>query len=95
MFGILVSAFNTLLGFLFRQAVLKFIVFTILLLVVRELFSALSSLLPKSTNIQDLFNELPSSVWYFLDLFQAPTGITLCISAYVTKFIIRRLPVVG
>ena len=39
MFGILVSAFNAVLAYLLRGAVLKFVVFTTLFFAVKELFS--------------------------------------------------------
>jgi hypothetical protein len=34
-------------------------------------------------------------VWYFLDLFNVTAGIPLLLSAWVTRFIIRRMPVIG
>ncbi|NUW61932.1 DUF2523 family protein [Cronobacter muytjensii] len=95
MFGILVSAFNSVLSYLLRTVVIKFAVFSALFLVVKELMGAITDLLPKSSNLQSLFDSLPDAAWYFLNLFQVPFGISLVISALFTRFIIRRLPVIG
>lgn len=95
MFAILFSALNSAIGFLLRTVVIKFVVFSALFLVVKELMSALTDLLPKSTNLQNLFDGLPDSAWYFANLFQLPYGITIIVSAMFTRFIIRRLPVIG
>ncbi|EMO0862287.1 DUF2523 domain-containing protein [Escherichia coli] len=95
MFGILVSAFNSVLSYLLRTVVIKFAVFSALFLVVKELMGAITDLLPKSSNLQSLFDALPDASWYFLNLFQVPFGISLVISALFTRFIIRRLPVIG
>ncbi|EPD1512537.1 DUF2523 family protein [Klebsiella pneumoniae] len=43
----------------------------------------------------ELFAQLPDSVWFWLNLFQIPTGISMMVSAIITRFIIRRLPVIG
>ncbi|HGJ5883858.1 DUF2523 family protein [Arsenophonus sp.] len=51
--------------------------------------------LPKSTNLAELFGALPDAIWYFLNLLQFPFGVPLVISAMVTRFIIRRLPIIG
>ncbi|EKF7120721.1 DUF2523 domain-containing protein [Escherichia coli] len=95
MFGILVSAFNSVLSYLLRTVVIKFAVFSALFLVVKELMGAITDLLPKSSNLQSLFDALPDAAWYFLNLFQVPFGISLVVSALFTRFIIRRLPVIG
>ena len=42
-----------------------------------------------------LFSAIPSSVWYFMNVFQVPLGITFVLTAYLIRFFIRRLPVVG
>jgi hypothetical protein len=36
-----------------------------------------------------------NSTWYFLDVFMVQTGIAMVVSAYTTRFIIRRIPVIG
>ena len=38
---------------------------------------------------------LPPSVIYFSNAFQLPVGISIVVSAYILRFLIRRLPVIG
>lgn len=42
-----------------------------------------------------LFDNIPESVWFFMNMFQIQYGIGLMLVAYVIRFTIRRLPVVG
>ncbi|OKP02014.1 DUF2523 family protein [Xenorhabdus eapokensis] len=95
MYGILLSALNAILGYVLRTVVIKFIVFGALYLVVKELMSVVVELLPKSTNIQSLFDLLPDSSWYFINLFQGTLGVSLVVTAWFTRFIIRRIPIIG
>ncbi|HGJ5854343.1 DUF2523 family protein (plasmid) [Arsenophonus nasoniae] len=95
MYALIVSAFNFLLGFVFRTLTIKFIVFSALFLVVTEFVPVLLALLPTSTNLPELIGQLPDSVWYFMNLFAVITGIKIVISAYLTRFIVRRIPVIG
>ncbi|MBD1226407.1 DUF2523 family protein [Xenorhabdus griffiniae] len=95
MYGFLLSALNTVLAYLFRAAVLKFIIFFSLYFIVQEFMTVIVELLPKSSNLQALFDLLPDSVWYFINLFQGVMGINLLIDAWFTRFIIRRLPFIG
>ncbi|MBD2805255.1 DUF2523 domain-containing protein [Xenorhabdus sp. ZM] len=95
MYVILLSALNAALGFLLRTVVIKFVVFGALYLIVKELFSAVVDLLPQSSNIQSLFDLLPDAAWYFINLFQGAFGVGLVVTAWFTRFIIRRIPVIG
>lgn len=95
MYGLIVSAFNFVLGFVFRALVIKFLVFTALFLIVSEFVPVVLNMLPGSTNLVELINQLPDSVWYFMNLFAVVTGIKIVISAFLTRFIIRRIPVIG
>ncbi|MDN2672862.1 DUF2523 family protein [Janthinobacterium sp. SUN026] len=100
LFGIFLSALRTALGFVFRSLVIKFVVFFALFFVVKELVNVLvsSNLYPGATQVSALSSALsgiPESVWYFLDLFSISTGLSTVISAYATRFIIRRIPVIG
>lgn len=86
------------LGWVFRTIVLKFIIFTGLFL----LFSLLVPwvvgwlapfILPDS--LTAAFAQLPADLWFWLDLFQLQTGVPLLISAFVARFLIRRVPGIG
>ena len=39
----------------------------------------------------NIFSALPSSVLFFIDLFEIPQGLNIVISAYILRFLIRRL----
>ncbi|EES9565199.1 DUF2523 family protein [Escherichia coli] len=95
MFGILVSAFNTVLGFLLRTAVIKFIIFFSLYFIVQAFIPVLNALLPTNIDFISMFNSLPDSAWYFINIFAVTDGIKMMLSAYLTRFIIRRIPVIG
>ncbi|HHB9069298.1 TPA: DUF2523 family protein [Klebsiella pneumoniae] len=45
--------------------------------------------------VAELFAQLPDSVWFWLNLFQVPAGISMMVAAIITRFIIRRIPVIG
>ncbi|WP_293932762.1 DUF2523 family protein [Iodobacter sp.] len=97
MYGILLSALNTILGFVVRSIIVKFVLFFSLFFIVTEFIQVLigSGLLPHANSISSALGAIPASVWYFLDLFNVSSGIPLILSAYVTRFIIRRIPVIG
>lgn len=42
-----------------------------------------------------LFGGLPAGVVYFTDALQLEVGIGFMVSAYVIRFLIRRIPVIG
>ena len=46
-------------------------------------------------NLTSTFTGLDPGVWFFLDFFALGYGVPLMISAYITRFLIRRLPVIG
>lgn len=95
MFGIVLSALNVAVGFILRSVVVKFVVFFGLFFVTTEFVSVLSSLLPDSSSVAGALVGIPAGVWYFLDLFNVTAGIPLLLSAWATRFIIRRIPVIG
>jgi len=78
-----------------RSVLVKFLIMFALFFVMSEFIPILVKLLPNSTNLKDLFSLLPDSVWYFLNYFKIPTGITMIISALLTRFLIRRIPLIG
>ena len=95
MFGILVSALNTAMTFLFKSVIAKFFVFFALYFIVSEFVSYLSSRLPDFSELSGAFSSLPANVWYFLNLVNFSQGFSLCLSAYLLRFMIRRIPVIG
>lgn len=87
-----------LLTWVLREVVVKFLVFT-------ALFVLLAFLVPKAIafvspwigtgSLSSAFSGLGGGVWFFLDFFQLAYGVPLMISAWVTRFVIRRLPLIG
>lgn len=83
---------------LLREIVLKFVVLT-------SLFAILAFVVPKAialvtpwvgvSGLTGAFSGLGPGVWFFLDFFQLGYGAPLMISAFLTRFLIRRLPVIG
>ena len=97
MYGILLSAFNSVLTFVLRSVLVKFVLFFGLFFVTTEFIQVLSSsgLLPTSASLSGVMGGVPSAVWYFLDLFSFSVGFSALLSAWVTRFIIRRIPFIG
>jgi hypothetical protein len=95
MFGILISAFNFILGWLVRSVLVKFVVFFALYFVTTQFVGVIASWLPTGSSLTSAFGGISSATWYFLDLFALSVGLPAVISACLTRFIIRRLPVIG
>jgi hypothetical protein len=97
MFGILVSALNLVLSFVIRSVLVKFVMFFALFFVVSGFIAVLvsSGLLPTASGLNSALASLTPAGAYFFNLFALDTGISMVISAYVTRFIIRRIPLIG
>lgn len=90
----ILSAIFTAFAWLLRSVIIKFVVLFSLFWLISELAPVLLSLLPPIT-FGDSFSVLSPGVWFFLDFFQLQTGATMMLSAFVTRFLIRRIPVIG
>ncbi|VVE18442.1 hypothetical protein PIN31009_03003 [Pandoraea iniqua] len=97
LFAILASVLNTLLGFMFRSAVIKWATFFALWYVVTEFIDVIKSgnLIPKVSGLNEALSGIPTGVWYWLDLFAVSQGGPMIISAIAARFLIRRLPLIG
>lgn len=42
-----------------------------------------------------IFNQIPPSVWFFMNACQVPMGIVMIFTAYGIRFLIRRIPIIG
>ena len=96
--GLILRLFSGFLGFVFKGIVAKFFVFFALFFITTEFIPVVIELfIPENlrVNFQTLFNNLPSDMWYFLEVLKVPFGVTLFISAMLARFIIRRIPVIG
>lgn len=95
MFGILLSALFSVIGFLLRSVLIKFIVFFALFFVATEFVQLIVPILPGSSSLINALSAQAPGVWYFLDLFKISFGLPIILSAFVTRFVIRRIPVIG
>lgn len=95
MYGILLSAFNSTLGFVFRGIALKFIIAFLLYWAVSLMAENLIPLLPNKAVFTSALSQIPPGVWYFLDFFEVSIGLSLVITAYASRFVIRRIPFIG
>lgn len=95
MFGILLSAGNALLAWLVRGVLVKFVVFIALYWVVAELVAVMAGWLPSGSGLTSAFGGISAGTWYFLDLFAFSSGLPLLVSAFLTRFLVRRIPVIG
>ncbi|EEV25434.1 putative phage-related membrane protein [Actinobacillus minor 202] len=96
--NVLISLVTSLLGFIFKGVVAKFFIFFSLFYITTEFIPVIIDLFIPNNLIPDLnelFGQLPESIWYFLNTFQFPLGISLFVSAMLARFIIRRLPIIG
>lgn len=90
----LASAFS----WIFSQAIVKFIVFTSVFALVSIFGPRAASLLGNFISpgfFSDAFSGIDPGVWFVLRFFRLDFGVPLIISAYVSRFLIRRLPVIG
>ncbi len=98
MFKIILSALASFAQFLFRGIIVKFFVFFGLFYITTEFVPlVIEMFIPASLvpDINALFNQVPDSMWYFLNLMEFPLGVSLVVTSWVSRFIIRRLPIIG
>lgn len=94
----IVAIFAPILTWLIRSVVIKFVVLTAVFAVMAIVVPMAINLLTPYIGITSLtgaFSSIDPGVWWFLDFFALDYGIPLVISAYVARFLIRRLPVIG
>lgn len=98
MWGALVSAFGWLLQYVLGAGAIKWAVLALLWYGGSVLVSLLLSLLPAwfdATSLSGLFAFMPPGAWYFWDYAQGDAGLSMLLSAAVTRFLIRRIPFIG
>lgn len=95
MFRILLSALFSALGFVVKSTMVKFVAFFALFFIVTEFIVLVVPLLPGASSLTSAFAAQTPGVWFFLDLFKIGYGVSACMAAFVTRFIIRRIPVIG
>lgn len=95
MFGILMSSVWTAFNWLFRAVVVKAAVFMAFYAVIALLITYLVNMLPTTASLSNALNGIPGDIWYFLDYMGFSGGAPLVVSAYASRFLIRRMPLIG
>lgn len=95
MFGIMTSVLYGVLGFLLRSVIVKFTVFFALYFIVQEFVPLILDMVNRQLPLLALISSIPDSLKYFFSVFKVIDGINIILSAFVTRFIIRRVPVIG
>ena len=95
MFGILLSALNTALAWVFRSLLVKFGVFFALYFVTTEFVGFVATLIPNASTVNGPLSGIGAGTWYFMNVFMVTQGLSMVVSAYATRFVIRRLPLIG
>jgi hypothetical protein len=97
MFGIVLSALNVALAFVFRSAVVKFALYFGLFFVASEFIGFITGCgcVPAVDAVLRSLNFLPTGVLWFLNLTGFATGLTIIFSAIAVRFLIRRIPFFG
>ncbi|EKU30144.1 MULTISPECIES: DUF2523 family protein [Alcaligenes] len=95
MFGIILSALSSVLTWVFRSILVKFVLFFALYFITSEFVGFIVKLLPGSNAVDAAFSGIGAATWYFLNVFEVQAGVAMVVSSYTTRFIIRRIPVIG
>ncbi|MCX2960258.1 DUF2523 family protein [Rodentibacter caecimuris] len=96
--GVILAFLKGSLAFVFGKMIPKFFAFFALYFIVAEFTPVLFDLIGANeaiSNITRLFGGLPTMALYFLSLLKLGTGMQIIFSAYITRFVIRRIPVIG
>lgn len=93
----MISLFGSLLSWVFRLSIIKFVVFGALALLLAPLMQLLLGLVDTSgiNEIPSLVSALPADLRFYLGVFKFDVGLPIIVAAVLVKFFIRRLPVVG
>ena len=92
------ALFSGLLSFLasniFGKALMVGLVFAVMAIVIPMAIALVSPFLDLSP-LASAFSAMPSGFWYLAAFFRLDFGLSVCLSALVARFLIRRLPVIG
>lgn len=94
----MLKAFFSVFRWLLSGAQVKFVIFSsvaaLFLLTIQLLVPLFQSFINPAA-INSAFSAVHPAVWYFLNLTGALSGLSLIISAYISRFLIRRIPFIG
>lgn len=88
----------TVIKWVFDVVIIKFVVMGALYIVVYELTPLILEQTTSSVSpggLTTVFSAIPPGVWFFMDFMAIDVGLPLMIVAYVARFLIRRIPLIG
>ena len=86
------------LSWFLRAIVVKFLIMAVAVVVVSQLLPLAATLLSSfisTSSLSSAFSSVSANEWFFLDFFRLDVGVPLLLSAYVSRFLIRRIPFIG
>lgn len=95
MYGILLSALRDMAAWVFTKVIVKFLILWALYWVIQAFVSVLGGFIPNPALINSALGGLASGTWFFMDLFAFSQGATMVVAAFGTRFLIRRIPLIG
>lgn len=94
----MLAIFAPIVTWILREIVVKFVILT-------ALFAVMAIVVPLGIGfvapfvgvggLNSAFGGVDSGVWWFLDFFALDYGLPLILAAFVARFLIRRLPLIG
>ncbi len=94
----ILSIFIPVLTWIFREVVIKFVLFSAVFALVGFFAPYVITYLGNFIvpgGLTSAFTGLPAGMWWLIDMFRLDFGLPLIISAFVSRFLIRRLPFIG
>lgn len=98
MLAIFTTAFSRLFAWLAGAGTMKWLVGSVVFFGLAFLLEVVLDLLPAWLDAAALsagFSVLTPEMWYFIDYFRVIEGLSLLLSAYALRFLIRRIPFIG
>lgn len=96
MFALLMSAIWTTVAWVLRVIVIKAVLYIALFTFVSEAVGyLLSKVSVQTAGIGSAFAQLSPGMIYFLTVFKLDVGLPMVAAAMLTRFTIRRLPIIG
>jgi hypothetical protein len=98
MYAALLAALGRVFSWVLGAGTMKWVVLAGLTFGVSVLISLLLDLLPvwfSADGLAGAAGAFTPQIWFFIDYFLVSEGLSLALSAWCIRFLIRRIPVVG
>lgn len=92
MMGAILSA---VVSWLFKGVLIKFVIFTVMYVVVTAVIGYISSKVPSANTFSNSFATWTPAMWYFADITLFTQFFPALMSALILRFAIRRIPFIG